>query len=159
MPLSLTGIIHTIIGILAVFFGLKMLWEQKQITSHSFEGKFYLVATLFTAISALTIFKHGSFNAAHALAILTILATTSGVVLEKTVLFKSWNKYFVHLSFSGTILFHLIPTSTEILTRFPMDGPVVTSLEDPFLHKTFLIIFLVFLAFIIFQMNWLRNKS
>lgn len=157
MPLSPIGIAHTIIGSFAVFVGLKMLIKDKQITFNTSEGNFYLLATLFTAISALTIFKHGSFNAAHALAILTVLAALSGMVLEKFKLFKSWNTYVVNLCYSGTILFHLIPTATEILTRFPMDGPVVTSLKDPFLHQTFLTIFVLFLAFIIYQMNWLRK--
>ncbi|MGR6874208.1 hypothetical protein ACU6U9_18315 [Pseudomonas sp. HK3] len=159
MPLSPIGIAHTIIGSLAVFVGLKMLFKDKQITFNTFEGKFYLLATLFTAISALTIFKHGSFNPAHALAILTILAVVTGMVLERITLFKSWNTYFVNLCFSGTILFHLIPTATEILTRFPMDGPVVTSLEDPLLHKTFLTIFILFLGFLTYQMNWLRKHN
>lgn len=159
MPLSPIGIAHTIIGSLAVFFGLKMLWQNKQITFRSLEGKFYLIATLLTALSALTIFKHGGFNPAHGLAILTIIATVVGIVIEKTVLLKSWNKYAVNLCFSGTMLFHLIPTATEILTRFPMDNPIVTSLEDPLLQKTFLTILVLFLAFVIYQINWLRKQD
>ncbi|MDO6617978.1 MULTISPECIES: hypothetical protein [unclassified Shewanella] len=75
------------------------------------------------------------------------------------MLFESWNKYLVNLCFSATILFHLIPTATEIMTRFPMDDPIVTSLEDPLLQKTFLIIFMVFISFVIYQMNWLRKQK
>ncbi|MCW8876522.1 MAG: hypothetical protein OQJ89_01700 [Kangiellaceae bacterium] len=159
MPLSPVGIVHTVVGMLALFFGVKALWQYKQISFSSVSGKIYLGATVFTAATALTIFKHGGFNAAHGLAILTLLAVVIGLILEKTVVFKSWNKYFVNLCFSSTFLFHLIPTATEILTRFPQDAPLVSSLKDPLLQKTFLAIFIVFVIFLIIQMNWLRNQK
>jgi uncharacterized membrane protein len=159
MPLSPIGILHTIIGAIAVFCGIKMLWQNKRISSDSSIGKIYLITTLITAGSALTIFKFGTFNAAHGLAILTLLAVIVGFASEKTMFLKSWTKYFVNLCYSGTILFHLIPTATEILTRFPMDEPLVTSFEDPLLHKTFLSIFVVFLIMFALQLNWLRKQD
>lgn len=159
MSLSPMGILHTIVGIIALISGFMILWKSKRISYTPLLGKIYLVTTLITAVSSLTIFKHGSFNVAHALGILTLLAVFAGMILEKTDLFKSWNKYFVNLCYSGTILFHLIPTATEILTRFPMDAPIVNSLKDPFLHKTFLTIFIVFMLFLILQMKWLRSQN
>lgn len=159
MPLTPIGILHTILGALAVFSGFKLLWQNKQISSASLTGKVYLLSTIITAASALMLFKHGGFNVAHGLAILTLLAVLVGYVVEKTVLLKSWNKYFVNLCFSGTILFHLLPTATEILTRFPMDSPIVSSLKDPLLAKTFLSIFVVFVIMLILQMNWLRKQD
>jgi len=152
------GIFHTIVGLAALISGVKLLWQTRQMSYRSTTGKVYLIATLLTAGSALTIFRHGGFNAAHGLAVLTLLALVVGVVLEKTTLFKSWNKYLMNVCYSSTILFHLIPTATEILTRFPADAPVVTSLKDPFLQQTFLGIFVVFLAMLIWQMVWLRRN-
>ena len=159
MSLSPTGILHTIIGIIALISGFMILWQSKRISYVPLLGKIYLTTTLITAATSLTIFKHGSFNPAHVLAILTLLAVLSGLVLEKTVLFKSWNKYFVNICYSSTLLFHLIPTATEILTRFPMDAPLVNSLKDPLLQKTFLAIFVVFVVFLILQMRWLRSQN
>lgn len=158
MPLSPMGILHTVIGSLAIFCGIKMLWQSRQISYKPTIGKIYLFATLFTAASALTIFKHGGFNAAHGLAILTLLAVFAGMFLERVQLFRSWNKYFVNLSYSSTFLFHMIPTATEILTRFPMESPIVNSLKDPLLHKTFLAIFVVFMILLIMQMKWLHKR-
>ncbi len=153
------GIFHTLIGIVALISGFMVLWKYKRISYVYQVGKIYLVTTFITAASSLTIFKHGSFNPAHALAILTLLAVIAGIILEKTLLFKSWNKYFVNLCYSSTILFHLIPTATEILTRFPMNAPLVNSLNDPLLHKTFLAVFVVFMVFLILQMKWLRGQN
>lgn len=159
MSLSPIGILHTIIGIVALASGFKLLWQTKQISYCSLTGKVYLLATLVTAGLALTIFKHGSFNAAHGLAVLTLLAVVVGSIVEKTVIFKSWNKYFVNLCYSSTILFHLIPTATEILTRFPLDAPVVSSLKAPLLQSTFLGIFIAFLVLLIWQMKWLSSQK
>ena len=159
MSLSPIGILHTIIGILALISGFMILWQSKRISYTAMLGKVYIITTFITAASSLTIFKHGSFNPAHGLAILTLLALFIGIILEKTVLFKSWNKYFVNLCYSSTILFHLIPTATEILTRFPMDAPLVNSFKDPLLHKTFLTIFVVFMIALILQMKWLRGQK
>ncbi len=159
MSLSPIGILHTIIGMVALVSGFRLLWQTKQISYQSLTGKVYLLATIVTAGSALIIFKHGGFNVAHGLAILTLCAIAVGSIVEKTVIFKSWNKYFVNLCYSSTILFHLIPTATEILTRFPMDAPLVSSLKAPLLQYTFIGIFIVFLVLLMLQMKWLRNQN
>jgi uncharacterized membrane protein len=159
MSLSPMGIFHTIIGIVALVSCFVLLWQSKQISFRPLLGKVYLITTLVTAGTALTIFKHGGFNAAHALALLTLIAVFLGVIIEKTLLFKSLNKYFVNICYSSSILFHLIPTATEILTRFPMDAPLVNSLKDPLLEKTFLGILVVFMIMLILQMKWLKNQK
>jgi uncharacterized membrane protein len=159
MPLSPIGILHTVIGIISLISGFMILWQIKRISYAPLLGKVYLITTFITAASSLTIFKHGSFNPAHALAILTLLAVLTGLILEKTKLFKSWNKYFVNICYSSTLLFHLIPTATEVLTRFPVDAPLVNSLADPLLHKTFLTIFIIFMVFLFLQMKWLSGQN
>ena len=159
MPLSPLGILHTIVAAAAVFAGFYLCWKDKQITSTTPLGIVYLVATVIAAASALAIYKHGSFNAAHGLAVLTLLAIVAGIIAEKTFLLGGLNKYFVALCFSGTLLFHLLPTATEILTRFPMDAPLVSSFEDPLLQKTFLAIVLTFVVLFAVQINWLRKQA
>jgi len=159
MTLSPIGILHTIFGIVALISGFKILWQTKQISYAPLTGKIYLLMTVITAASSLAIFKHGSFHVAHVLGILTLMAVLAGVLTEKMGLFKSWNKYAVNLFYSSTVLFHLLPTATEILTRFPPDAPMANSLKDPLLHKTFLGIFVVFLIMLIWQMKWLQRQK
>ncbi len=159
MTLSLTGIFHTIFGIVALISGFMILWRNKQISYAPRVGKIYLITTVITAASSLAIFKHGGFHVAHVLGIFTLLAVLAGVLTEKMIFFKSWNKYAVNLFYSSTILFHLLPTATEILTRFPPDSPIVSSLKDPLLQKTFLGIFVVFLIMLTWQMKWLKGQK
>lgn len=157
--ISALGFLHTFIGILALVSGFTLLWKNKSMSYKPTLGKVYLISTVITAGTSLMIFKHGSFNIAHALGVLTIAAVFVGIFIEKTVLFKSLNKYFVNLCYSSTILFHLLPTATEILTRFPKQAPLVTSLEAPLLQKTFLVILIVFLIGLTIQMLWLKKSQ
>lgn len=156
--LTLTGWIHTIFGIVALIAGFALLWQEKRISWNPKLGKIYLIATLLTAAFSLTIFNHGGFNVAHALGILTMLAVLVGMAAEKYQPLKSLNKYFVALCYSSTILFHLLPTTTEIMIRIPLDDPWVSSLKDPLLHKTFLVITVIFLVMLVLQMLWLRKQ-
>ncbi|WP_223788832.1 hypothetical protein [Marinicella meishanensis] len=157
--ISALGFFHTFVGIAAIFSVLILLWREQAISWQATLGKVYLLATVITAGTALLIFKHGSFNVAHGLAVLTILAVVAGWVVEKTAWFKSWTPYVMALCYSSTILFHALPTATEILTRFPADAPRVTSLEDPLLQQTFLLILLVFLGLLVLQLWWLKKRQ
>lgn len=159
MTLTLTGWIHTILGIIALIAGFAILWKNKRISWQPQLGKIYLIATFLTAAFSLTIFNHGGFNVAHGLGVLTMLAVVVGMVVEKHKPLKGFNKYFVALCYSSTILFHLLPTTTEIMIRFPLGNPLVSSLKDPLLHKTFLVITIVFLVMLLWQMLWLRKQT
>ena len=155
--ISTIGILHTLVGILAIISVVVQLWREQVISWQAHWGKVYLLATVITAASALVIFKHGRFNIAHALAVLTLLAVIAGWVVEKTRPFKSWNPYAMAVCYSSTILFHALPTATEILTRFPANEPMVTSLQDPLLHRTFLVILVVFLLLLVWQLWWIKR--
>jgi uncharacterized membrane protein len=158
MPLSLMGIFHTIVGGGAVLAVIYLLVRDKQIRLDRGLAQLYLAATVLTAASSLAIFKHGGFNTAHGLAVLTILAVVAGIVASKISFLGGFQKYFVALCFSSTVLFHALPTATEILTRFPLYSPLACSLKDPILEKTFLVILVVFIVMLVLQMNWLRKQ-
>ena len=159
MTLTLTGWIHTIFGLIALIAGFTLLWQNKRISWQPQLGKVYLLATLLTAAFSLTIFNHGGFNVAHGLGILTMLAVLVGWAAEQFKPLKGLNKYFVALCYSSTILFHLLPTTTEVMIRLPLGDPWVSSLKDPLLHKTFLVITVVFLLMLVAQMLWLRKQT
>ena len=158
MPLSALGIFHTVVGIGAILAVAVLLWQDKQIRFERPLAKFYLGATVLTAATALGIFRRGGPNAAHGLAVLAIAAVVVGVVATRVSFLAGLQKYIVALCFSATVLFHMLPTATEILTRFPMDAPLVGSLQDPLLLKTFAILLLVFMLMLGLQMNWLRKQ-
>jgi uncharacterized membrane protein len=159
MPLSPLGWFHTVIGVVALLTLAHSLWQEKQIRLDRLTGQLYLLATILTAATALGIYKSGEPNTAHGLAVLTILAVVVGCVATKVRVLGAYQKYFIAFCFSSTALFHMLPTVTEILTRFPSDAPMVSTLEDPLLRNTYLVVLVSYVVLLGLQMNWLRKQA
>jgi hypothetical protein len=84
------------------------------------------------------LYKNGGFNLAHLLAILTLIAIFLGLASERYNFFGI-SKYVQALSYTGSILFHLIPGIAEVNKRLPLDNPMGLSVEDPINIRYYLI--------------------
>jgi len=159
MPeITLFGWIHTIIAIIALVAGFYTLAIYKVITPEQRTGQVYLVCTLIAAVTALMIYKHGGFGAAHALAVLTLLALIAGFFVTKISVFSAIAGYFQAFCFSGTLLFHMIPAITDGLLRLPVSGPILTNPEDPLLKQFYLTFVVIFLVGYMCQFFWLKSR-
>jgi len=147
------GWLHTVLGALAVLTGIYSLWKHGAITLDNRIGQFYLVATLITALTALAIFQRGTFGPGHALAIMTLLALAAGTLAAKTSIFGRWSAHLQALSYTGTLLFHMIPAVTDGLLRLPVGNPVLNSLESPLLKILYLLLLLIYLVIVAFQLR------
>ena len=160
MPeMTLLGWFHTVTGILALVSAMYTLTKYKMIALSNASGKLYILVTVIVAGSALGIYNQGGFGIAHWLAVLTLAATTGGVIMEKTRLFGRLSVYFQALGYSSTLLFHMIPAITDFLRRLPVGDPFVDSFDDPLLvgfHQLFLAIFVVGM---VIQIRWLYASS
>jgi len=160
MPeISLLGWAHTGIAIIALLAGFYSLARYKFILLEHKAGKIYLLCTLIAAASALMIFRHGGFGAAHALAVLTLLALAVGTIAAKTRLFASFSFYIQAMSYSATLLFHMIPAITDGLMRLPTDNPIVTNIEDPLLKGFYLAFLVTYIIGIVAQFLLLRKRN
>lgn len=160
MPeISILGWIHTIIAIIALLAGYYTLAVHKVITLDHKTGKIYLVCTLIAAVTALMIYQQGGFNAAHALAILTLLALIAGFLVTKIQIFSKMSAYLQAFCFSGTLLFHMIPAITDGLLRLPVSDPVLTSPHDPILKQFYLLFLVLFVVGYSLQFMWLRKQK
>lgn len=159
MSLSVVGIFHTIFGLLALISAAWLIITSHQIDIKKSLGKLYVICTAITAVTALFIFNHGSFNIAHGLAILTLVALIAGILLSFFKLFGKATAYLQLIAMSSTLLFHLLPTATEVLTRLPISDPLAKSLDDPILQKTFLVILVLFLIILSWQLLWLKRQN
>ncbi len=160
MPeISPIGWFHTVLGIIAITSGITALVKYKELTLYSKSGQTYLGATFVTAVTALAIYAHGTFNAAHVLAILTLLALVTGFMANGTQLFGGLSRYVRAIAWSATLLFHSIPAITDGLLRLPVGNPVLTSIEDPVLKKSYLVLLVIFLIGITLQLRWIRGRS
>jgi uncharacterized membrane protein len=158
LGLSPLGIFHTATGLVALTAGFWSLARDREISPRTGLGQTYVACTFLSAATALGIFHHGGFGPAHVLAILTIAALLLGTVCAFTTVFGRASRSLQAISYSATVLFHVIPGVTEVLIRFPRGAPLLR-LSDASAFKTiygFLV--LVFLALLALQLKWLRGQ-
>jgi uncharacterized membrane protein len=152
------GWFHTVLGIIALVSGAVALVKHKEIALWDRSGQVYLLATLVTAATALMIFQHGGFGPAHVLAVLTLLALLVGTVASVTTTFGRLSRYIRAISYSGTLLFHGIPAVTDASLRLPVGDPLATSIEDPIVQTSYLVLLIAFLIGITFQLRWIHRQ-
>ena len=158
--ISLTGWFHTIIGIAGILSGLYLLIRHNFINPRSNVGKFYLGCTFFASASSLFIYSAtGSFNDAHLLSVLTMLAIFAALVLDKNKLLGSLTIYAKELALSVTVLFSMLPTTAEVLKRLPPNDPFVDSLEDPLILNFYMTYLIIYALFAIYQIFLIKGGS
>jgi len=160
MPeMTMLGWFHTVLGVVAVLSGFYTLYKYRVISVEEGLGRLYVYLTLLVAGSALGIYNQGGFGIAHMLAVLTLTALAGGLIMEKIKLFGSISKYFQALSYTSTLLFHMIPAITDFLRRLPVGDPFIESFEDPLLVNFYLAFLLIFVVGIIAQIFWLKKQE
>ena len=160
MPeITLLGWFHTAIGITALVSAVITLVKHKEIGLQFRSGQIYLAATLITAVSALGIFQHGGFGPAHALAVMTLIALSIGTLAVTTGILGKLSRYVQAVSYSATLLFHSIPAVTDGLMRLPVGDPILSSIEDPILKKSYLVLLVLFLLGTGIQLAWVRRQQ
>jgi uncharacterized membrane protein len=156
--LTTVGIIHTLLGVVALVCGFGSLLRDKEISASNTLGRVYLASTLLVAATALTLFRHGGFGPGHAFAIATLAAIAVGYAAERARIFGRLSRYAMAIAYSATILFHLLPAFTEALTRLPPEAPIAASPEAPLLQKIFGALGVAFLIGLAVQLRWVRGK-
>jgi len=152
------GWFHTVMGIIALVSGGFALARYREITPDTRSGRIYLATTLITAVTALAIYQHGGFGPAHGLAVMTLAALAVGTVASMTNLFGSISRYVRAVSYSATLLFHCVPAVTDGLMRLPVGDPIVTSIEDPILRTSYLVLLVLFLVGVSLQLRWIYRQ-
>jgi uncharacterized membrane protein len=147
------GWFHTIVGIPAIAVGLYLLLKDRFIYIDKGLAKFYLIATAITSASSLFIYRAtGTFNTAHILSVMTILAIFVVYILQKKSIFGFLNIYIKQLVLTGTVFFSMLPTTAEVLQRVPPGSPFANSIEDPLIQNFYMSYVVIFGIFVLYQM-------
>ena len=146
------GWFHTILGIAAIVTGLYLLLRDRFIFMDTGLAKFYLLSTVITCASSFLLYgATGSFNTAHWLSVLTILAVLFALVLNRYNIFGFLTVYLKQLALTGTVFFSMLPTTAEVLQRLPPSNPIVDSIEDPLVQSFYMSYVVIFGLFGIYQ--------
>ena len=150
--ISYIGWFHTILGIAAIVTGLYLLLRDRFIFMDTGLAKFYLLSTVITCASSFLLYgATGSFNTAHWLSVITILAVLFALVLNRYNIFGFLTVYLKQLALTGTVFFSMLPTTAEVLQRLPPSNPIVDSIEDPLVQGFYMSYVVIFGLFGIYQ--------
>jgi len=144
--LTLLGIVHTAISLVAVAAGAACLFRDKEISLRTSMGRAYVATTVLTCVTSLPIVQHGGFGKPHALAVITLVVLLLGYVSAKTPLFGRASPYIEVVSYSATFFFHLVPAVTETLTRLPYGSPVFDGPDAPGLQAISGVLFVLLIV-------------
>ena len=119
---------------------------------------FYIICTLLASGSSFFIFSAtGSFNDAHVLSLLTILAIIAAFILDRFNLFGFLTTYLKELALSVTILFSMLPTTAEVLKRLPPNDPFVDSIYDPLIMNFYMSYAVIYAIFALYQIFLIKG--
>ena len=154
--LSVLGIIHTAISILALFAGLYALYFDGRIDPLNVRGRLYTLLTIVTCLSGLPIMRFGHATPGHYLAVVILALLPLGFYAVQ--LFGRPGKYIQVAVMSTTLFLSFIPAIVESLTRLPVSGPVASSPADPLIKKVQLVLVLIYVGGVAYQLIKLKQQ-
>ena len=154
--LSILGIIHTVISILALLVALFALFRDGKIDPANGQGKLYILLTIVTCITGFPIMRFGHLTPGHYLAIIILVLLPIGIYAGR--IFGKAGDYVQVIIMSTTVFFSFIPAIVESLTRLPIAHPLAAGPNDPLIQKAQLILVILFLGGVTYQVIKLNAK-
>jgi hypothetical protein len=154
--LSILGIIHTAISVIAIIFAIVALFRDGKINPANGTGKLYVLLTVLTCLTALPIMKTGHLTAAHYVAITVLILLPIGVYSRR--IFGKASHYLQIIVMSTTLFFSFIPAIVETLTRLPISQPLADGPNAPIIQTGLMVLVILYVAGVIYQLIKLRIK-
>jgi hypothetical protein len=155
--LSILGIIHTLISLLALVYAGVCLARESRINPFSNVGRSYMITTTLACFTSFGLSKEGGFNPGHALAIFILVLMIVAYLLKPTDGKRPVALYVQTFCMTTTVLISLMPAVNETLTRLPLEHPFAENINSPAVQNGFKILLVLYLACLIFQFIKLRT--
>jgi len=155
--LSVLGIIHTAISVLAIIAGIISLVQTGVIDPKGRYGKYYIVLTIITCLTGFPIMKTGHPSPGHILGVLIIVLFIVSLVPPILRIFGNKAAYVQVVILSGTLFLSFIPAINETLSRLPVSHPIATGPDDPIIKTGSLILLVLYIVGATYQVIKLRS--
>lgn len=157
--LSLLGIFHTAISILALLVAFYALLRDGKIKPSNGRGKLYILLTVITCLTSLPIMKTGQLTAGHYVAVIVLLILPLAIYVPSFKLLGKSAVYIQVFLMSLTLFFSFIPAIVETLTRVPISQPIADGPNAPIIQTSLLILVVVFTFGVIYQFIKIRSTQ
>lgn len=155
--LSILGIIHTAISIIAIIAALAALSQEGKINPKSGAGKLYLALTVITCLTGFPIMKTGHLTGGHYLGVIILILLPLGVYAQR--LLGKAGAYLQMIIMSTTLFLSMVPAIIETLTRLPISHPLAGGPNDPVIQKALSALVLLYLVGVCYQAIKLRSRK
>ncbi|HEY4196712.1 MAG TPA: hypothetical protein VGM63_14310 [Mucilaginibacter sp.] len=150
--LSILGIIHTSISIIALLTAFYSLYLSGRIDPATGPGRLYIWFTIFTCLTALPIMKTGHLTPGHYVAIVILVLLPLGIYARQLRVFGKLADYMQVIFLSTTLFLSMIPAINETLNRLPISHPIASQgPQDPIVQKGLLILVVVYFVGVTYQ--------
>lgn len=146
MGLSILGIFHTVIGIVAIVAAVVGFVKSGKIDLSKVAGKMYVYLTLVTSLTALGLSSVKGLNPGHILAGLVIVLIGTAYYLHAKRQGNNRARYVETFLLTFSFFLSMIPTVNETLTRIPVGRPLAQGPGDPIIANTLLALVVLFVA-------------
>jgi len=157
--LSILGIIHTAISIIAILTALFTLYRYGYISTKNPSGRLYIFLTIITCVTGFPIMKTGHLTGGHYLGILILILLPIGIYAKQLRIFGKFTTYVQVVVLSATLFFSFVPAIIESLTRLPISHPLADGPNSPIIQKGLLFLVVLFIAGVIYQLIKLRAAN
>lgn len=155
--LSLLGIVHTAISILALFAAFYCLFIDGKISPVNGRGKLYILLTIITCLTAFPIMKTGHFTGAHGLGVFVLALLPMGIYATRLKVLGKSAEYFQVFLMSTTLFLSFIPAIVETLTRLPISAPLAPDPAAPIIKMGLLALFVLYIAGVFYQFRKIQS--
>jgi len=157
--LSVLGIIHTAISILAILAAFVALFRYGKIDPVTGLGKLYIWLTAITCLTGFPIMRFGHPTPGHYLGVIILVLLAVAILGKRFRVFGRATDFVQLILLSTTLFLSCIPAIVESLTRLPMDHPLASGPDDPLVQKAQLILLVIFIAGVIYQVIKLKKTK
>ena len=157
--LSVLGIIHTAISIIALLVAFYALFRSGKLDPATGPGKLYIWLTVLTCVTAFPIMKTGHFTPGHYVAITILTLLPLGVYVKSLRIFGKLADYVQIIFLSTTLFLSMIPTIVETLTRLPISHPLADGPNAPIIQNGLTALALLYFIGVIYQLVKLRARK
>lgn len=154
--LSILGINHTAISVLALIAAFYALYRAGRIIPGTSPGRAFIWLTVITCITGFPIMKTGHFTPGHYVAITILILLPLGIYVRSLRIFGKLADYVQVIFLSTTIFLSCIPAIVETLTRLPISHPIAGGPNAPIIQNGLTVLALLYFAGMIYQIIKLR---
>lgn len=156
MGLSNVGILHTVIGVIAIVAAIISYVRYGKINLANNIGKIYFYGTVLSSLTSLGLLKHG-FNPGHIFAIFIVLLVGIAYLLHTKKQGNTRSRYVENFLLSFSFFLSWVPTINETFTRVPIGHPLAKAPTDPIISITLFIFLLLFIIGSVYQFRRQRK--